>query len=241
MRKKHLALLLAAVMAATSIDSTALMVSGADFSAEAAEETEVQDAGSGLEVETDADESEDSEAAGSGEISEQVDFADEIEAELEPETDSEDEISVTEESEEGETEDLFADEEGTEVQAEEEFSDEAGASDTVEVPSNVTELVPDNGGYTATIAAAGEEVWYSFTPSETGEYIFRAESDGSNQAYIYEQTDEGLSPIGYDKNSGSTDMYPEFWTHIYKLGGHYGCFSVFYRRHPFCFCLDSFA
>ncbi len=204
MRKKHLALLLAAVMAATSIDSTALMVSGADFSAEAAEETEVQDAGSGLEVETDADESEDSEAAGSGEISEQVDFADEIEAELEPETDSEDEISVTEESEEGETEDLFADEEGTEVQAEEEFSDEAGASDTVEVPSNVTELVPDNGGYTATIAAAGEEVWYSFTPSETGEYIFRAESDGSNQAYIYEQTDEGLSPIGYDKNSGST-------------------------------------
>lgn len=38
-----------------------------------------------------------------------------------------------------------------------------------------------------------------------------------------------------------TDMYPEFWTHIYKLGGHHGCFSVFYRRHPFCFCLDSFA
>ena len=36
------------------------------------------------------------------------------------------------------------------------------------------------------------------------------------------------------------DMYPEFWTHIYKLGGHHGCFSVFYRRHPFCFCLDSF-
>ena len=38
-----------------------------------------------------------------------------------------------------------------------------------------------------------------------------------------------------------SDMYPEFWTHIYKLGGHHGCFSVFYRRHPFCFCLDSFA
>ena len=31
-----------------------------------------------------------------------------------------------------------------------------------------------------------------------------------------------------------SDMYPEFWTHIYKLGGHHGCFSVFYRRHPFC-------
>ena len=41
--------------------------------------------------------------------------------------------------------------------------------------------------------------------------------------------------------STRTDMYPEFWTHIYKLGGHHGCFSVFYRRHPFCFCLDSFA
>lgn len=55
----------------------------------------------------------------------------------------------------------------------------------------------------------------------------------------------------YDKAKGTPwenvvpvvviDMYPEFWTHIYKLGGHHGCFSVFYRRHPFCFCLDSFA
>ncbi len=43
------------------------------------------------------------------------------------------------------------------------------------------------------------------------------------------------------KSSSQNDMYPEFWTHIYKLGGHHGCFSVFYRRHPFCFCLDSFA
>jgi len=42
------------------------------------------------------------------------------------------------------------------------------------------------------------------------------------------------------KISARNDMYPEFWTHIYKLGGHHGCFSVFYRRHPFCFCLDSF-
>ena len=42
------------------------------------------------------------------------------------------------------------------------------------------------------------------------------------------------------KNRYMSDMYPEFWTHIYKLGGHHGCFSVFYRRHPFCFCLDSF-
>ena len=43
------------------------------------------------------------------------------------------------------------------------------------------------------------------------------------------------------KDALLVDMYPEFWTHIYKLGGHHGCFSVFYRRHPFCFCLDSFA
>ena len=45
----------------------------------------------------------------------------------------------------------------------------------------------------------------------------------------------------YIKKAQEDDMYPEFWTHIYKLGGHHGCFSVFYRRHPFCFCLDSFA
>lgn len=36
------------------------------------------------------------------------------------------------------------------------------------------------------------------------------------------------------------DMYPKSWTHIYKLGGHHGCFSVFYWRHPFCFCLNPF-
>lgn len=49
-----------------------------------------------------------------------------------------------------------------------------------------------------------------------------------------EESDTMVKALGYD-------MYPEFWTHIYKLGGHHGCFSVFYRRHPFCFCLDSFA
>ena len=43
-----------------------------------------------------------------------------------------------------------------------------------------------------------------------------------------------------NKKQPSFDMYPEFWTHIYKLGGHHGCFSVFYRRHPFCFCLNPF-
>ena len=37
-----------------------------------------------------------------------------------------------------------------------------------------------------------------------------------------------------------SDMYPESWTHIYKLGGSHGSFPVFYMRHPFCFCLNSF-
>ena len=36
------------------------------------------------------------------------------------------------------------------------------------------------------------------------------------------------------------DMYPESWTHIYELGGTHGCYPVFYRWHPFCFCLNSF-
>ena len=57
--------------------------------------------------------------------------------------------------------------------------------------------------------------------------------------YCYKEMKE-LS-ILRKKEEADSDMYPEFWTHIYKLGGHHGCFSVFYRRHPFCFCLDSFA
>ena len=29
-------------------------------------------------------------------------------------------------------------------------------------------------------------------------------------------------------------------TLIHELGGTHGCYPVLYRRHPFCFCLDSF-
>lgn len=56
-------------------------------------------------------------------------------------------------------------------------------------------------------------------------------------------TDKQVTHYATEKTAENKafDMYPEFWTHIYKLGGHHGCFSVFYRRHPFCFCLDSFA
>ena len=50
----------------------------------------------------------------------------------------------------------------------------------------------------------------------------------------------GLFRVNCDKDSLAFDMYPKFWTHIYKLSGHHGCFSVFYRRHPFCFCLNPF-
>ena len=42
------------------------------------------------------------------------------------------------------------------------------------------------------------------------------------------------------KSAIHSDMYPKSWTHIYKLGGHHGCFSVFYWRHPFCFYLNPF-
>lgn len=30
-------------------------------------------------------------------------------------------------------------------------------------------------------------------------------------------------------------MYLESWAHIYELNRAYGCYSVFYRRHPFLF------
>ena len=65
--------------------------------------------------------------------------------------------------------------------------------------------------------------------------------------FVFRELLPVLESIGTDEEEAAAlmgakgDMYPEFWTHIYKLGGHHGCFSVFYRRHPFCFCLDSFA
>ena len=60
------------------------------------------------------------------------------------------------------------------------------------------------------------------------------------ETVMTEARSEGNAIIDNHKQALESDMYPKFWTHIYKLGGHHGCFSVFYRRHPFCFCLDSF-
>lgn len=61
------------------------------------------------------------------------------------------------------------------------------------------------------------------------------------ESYFDDAGEDQEAEVIRELGSPGNDMYPEFWTHIYKLGGHHGCFSVFYRRHPFCFCLDSFA
>lgn len=71
---------------------------------------------------------------------------------------------------------------------------------------------------------------------------FQSETEPSGSETETGAYEEETSENKNKKDNGAIiDMYPEFWTHIYKLGGHHGCFSVFYRRHPFCFCLDSFA
>ena len=145
MKKKHLALILAAAMTVTSVDATAL-VSAADFSAE---ETAVQ-----AEEETIAAEETEEVAkdASEEEVQAEAEDGEDLTAETEITEDAEE---VTAQEEDSEDADLFSGEEET----------EAVGADT-----NVSALTL---GETKTVSIAENgSVWLSFTPETDGDYVF---------------------------------------------------------------------
>lgn len=130
MKRKNLALLLAVAMTVTSVDGTALMVSGADFSSEETVQEETES------PETDA------------EVSAETGDPEEVSVEDTDEFADEDQTVVTEDADESAVE-VTQEEDGqeAEVQAEEDFSSDAvGVSDdAAEIESIETTLYNPEG------------------------------------------------------------------------------------------------
>ena len=174
MKRKHLALLLAAAMTVTSVDATAL-VSAADFSAEVTDEAAVQE----------------EEAVPADEEAADVDIADEETADVSDET------AADVESEDAVTEDIQAEDNAEEADFTSEIKEDVavevgdGENNTTIPTSGVTALELDKT-YAVDITADKKEQWFSFKPQKTGKYGL----------YSHGADDESIDPIVdiYDNN-----------------------------------------
>lgn len=174
MKRKHLALLLAAAMIVTSVDATAL-VSAADFSAEVTDEAAVQE----------------EEAVPADEEAADVDIADEETADVSDET------AADVESEDAVTEDIQAEDNAEEADFTSEIKEDVavevgdGENNTTIPTSGVTALELDKT-YAVDITADKKEQWFSFKPQKTGKYGL----------YSHGADDESIDPIVdiYDNN-----------------------------------------
>lgn len=185
MKRKRLALLLAAAMTVTSLDSTAMFVSGADFSSE---------------VEEVATQTEEGEETADGD-SASVDFSDEeVEVAETPETsetsDAAD-VEVIEEEPSQDEADVQVEDEATETDFSAELQEDA-AADAGAIPTDEAKAIELDTDYTVDLKNTGDSVWYKFTPSESGSYIFSSDSKGNNSMHPRVE--------GYDPNT-STEYY----------------------------------
>ena len=228
MMKKKLAMLLALVMTVTSIEGSALAVRGADFGAEpvqiaeeaepqaAAEEASAENFGSETSEESFSDEFTAEEAPeieagaeGAEEIfgSEETESAPESgEEETEPQDVTEGDIFQAEENVIGEE---IPQEEavlGDEVQAvEEDFAAGAGTM----IPQEDVIPLELNQDYIVEIDLAEKEIWYSFTPKETGIYSFSSVSDDTAPDPYCSLYDEEETYLAGDDDNAHTD-YNDF-------------------------------
>ena len=188
MKRKRLALLLAVAMTVTSLDTSAMFVSGADFSSEAEEVT--TQAAEEEEVTGDED-------------SADVDFSDE-EAEVEetPEaSDSDVEVAEDESSEDADVQvEDEADEPDFSADLQEDAELDAGASI---IPADAQKLELDKD-YNVGVNNQDSEAWFSFTPSESGNYslISTSSSNMYPAVYFYTQGDIEDKNEYADMNTG---------------------------------------
>lgn len=232
MMKKKLAMLLAVVMTVTSIESSAFVVSGADFGSDPIEVTAEAEAlpetlTTEPEEEIFAAEPGEQTENGAAEVPEEGTTTSEVpeaevlfgsgEEETAPETEEQtpevpdisEEVILQEENtsaEEGASQEaVFSD---GELTVEEDFAAEAG---TVIPQDGVTplELSVD---YPVNIATPGEKVWFSFTPSETGRYNFSSTSEDSQvdaYGFLYDAQETELSSD--DQSKGSNNDFLLTW------------------------------
>ena len=184
MKKKHLALILAAAMTVTSVDATAL-VSAADFSAE---ETAVQaeEETIAAEDETEDETEEAAEDASEEEVLTEAEDGEDLTAETEITEDTEE---VTAEEEDSEDVELFSSEEETEAVGTASLSGELILGVTKRITVN-----DENG------------LWFSFKPTETGVYCFASSNytDGCDpSAELRTELDGGT--LVDDNDDGNTD------------------------------------
>ena len=192
MKRKRLALLLAAALTVTSVDGTAFAVSGADFSSEPAEEALTDET-----AEVSGDSSED-EFSVEEEQQEALQPEDETAGETEEvagngeETDSE-ELSQEEglTSDDSATEESQADAEVSVFSAgEEEGIDAESAAAVISVIPDTQQNLSADQDYNVEITEDSKEAWFSFTPQEDGTYFFTSSSDNCDpMAYVYDKKD----------------------------------------------------
>ena len=172
MKRKRLALLLAAAMTVTSLDTSAMFVSGADFSSEVEEE-----------VATQAEEGEDvAEEISADDTSADVEFSDEtIDAEVPDESEVEAEVTDEEPSQDADVQvEEDTDEPDFSADVQEEVAADAG--DDMHEDATVLELDRD---YTVDLKVTDEDVWFKFTPGESGRYNFYSESEKFEHPAVY--------------------------------------------------------
>ena len=172
MKRKRLALLLAAALTVTSLDSTAMFVSGADFSSEVEEE-----------VATQAEEGEDvAEEISADDTSADVEFSDEtIDAEVPDESEVEAEVTDEEPSQDADVQvEEDTDEPDFSADVQEDVAVDAG--DDMHEDATVLEL---DKNYTVDLKVTDENVWFKFTPGESGRYNFYSESERFEHPAVY--------------------------------------------------------
>ena len=234
MKRKRLALLLAAALTVTSVDGTVFSVSGADFSSEPVQE----------EVETQADEgtaeateegSEDNSVEDVFESEAQEDSAESGEpaaedsvTEEEPEAEAPEELSQLEsetDSEDGaEVQELNPEE--SDFSAGDDFAVEAEASSSI-IPSTVQKLEV-NKSYSVNIDEGGKEAWYSFTAPAEGNYVFTSEGDYDTYGYCYDSanvTDKENCLVSDDESGDDSNFCMNI--HMTKGKTYYFCAQLY--------------
>ena len=204
MKKKKLALLLAAAMTVTSIDSTAMMVNAADFASEEVQEQSVEFADEDpadeespeVTVDTDAEGEDGGAFSDDSSADESIEIAEEPEESVDIE--GEDDAIDIQEEEEVSADDVFGAEGEIAVQTEDE-----------ETP-DVTELKLDTV-YTADIDEEGQRLWYSFTPTQDGKYVIYSEGEFDTYAELYENIDDEW-PLQTNNDSGEGSNFKLSYT-----------------------------
>lgn len=184
MKRKRLALLLAIAMTVTSLDSTAMVASGADFSSEPIVEEEVS---------TQAEE----ESQPVAEEEENIEFSDSDEAEIDFSADeatdesavqeTPDEVEVQEE--ENSNEEAFGDSNEVSVETTDEAALFSEESSLVPADEDILHLQVD-GTSNVEVTEADKVFWYDYTPEETGAYVISSISEGLDpKVFLFDKRD----------------------------------------------------